>query len=193
MRYLVLTARPIFEDLVGTFAFYLLLVLTKSVTFAAAVGLAIGVAQMIRHKVIREPIPGLLLLGVMLTVTLGGLSLLMHNVSILLFKPSIIYCCIGAAMLPRGWVMRYVPDIAHDLLPDATWDRVGWAWAWLMFATAAVNVLLVSFLPPQEAAVWLLALATGSKFLLFTIQYIVLRARAAAVHYARNPKRPTDV
>lgn len=192
MRYLVQTARPIFEDLVGTLAFYLLFILTKSLILAAMVGLAIGVAQVLGHKFRREPVPGLLLLGVMLTVTLGGLSLLTHNARILLLKPSIIYCCIGATMLPRGWVTRYVPDIARSLLPDATLDRVGWAWASLMFGTAAANVLLVGVLPPQKAAMWLLAIATASKLVLFAIQYVVLRARVAAAFYASSTQDAAD-
>jgi intracellular septation protein len=186
MRYLVHTARPIFEDLISTLVFYLIFVLTGSVSLAAAVGLTIGVAQAVRHKLKQEAVPGLLVIGIALTVSLGGLSLLTHSARFLLLKPSIIYCCIGATMLPRGWVKRYVPAIALDLLPAATWDRVGWAWAWLMFGTAAVNVLLVAALPPHQAATLLLVLATGSKLALFAVQYGVLRARAEAAFRARS-------
>jgi intracellular septation protein len=139
MRYLVHTARPIFEDLIGTLVFYLIFVLTGSVIWAATIGLTIGVAQAVRHKLKREAVPGLLVIGIALTVSLGGLSLLTHSARFLLLKPSIIYCCIGATMLPRGWVKRYVPTIALDLLPTAIWDGVGWAWAWLMIGTAAAN------------------------------------------------------
>jgi intracellular septation protein A len=193
MRYLIQTARPIFEDLIGTLAFYLLFVLTGSLTLAAAVGLAIGVAQAILHKLKHEAVPGLLVIGIALTVSLGALSLLTHSASFLLLKPSIIYCCIGATMLPRGWVKRYVPAIALDLLPAATWDRAGWAWAWLMFGTATANVLLVAALPPHRAAMLLLVLATGSKLALFAAQYCVLRARAGAAFLARSADIAADV
>lgn len=192
MRYLVRTARPIFEDLIGTLAFYLLFVLTGSVIFAATVGLAIGVTQAILHKLKHDTIPGLLVIGVALTVSLGALSLLTQSASFLLIKPSIIYCCIGATMLPRGWVKRYVPAIALDLLPTASWDRVGWAWALLMFGTAAANVLLVAALPPRQAATMLLVLASVSKLALFCAQYSVLRARAGAAYAARSADIAAD-
>jgi intracellular septation protein len=192
MKYLVHTARPIFEDLIGTLAFYLLFVLTGSVGLAAAIGLAIGVAQAILHKLKREAVPGLLVIGIALTISLGGLSLLTHNARFLLLKPSIIYCCIGATMLPRGWVRRYVPAIALDLLPTATWDRVGWAWAWLMLGTAGANFLLVAALPPHRAAMLLLVLATCSKLALFAAQYGVLRARARAAFLGRSADIAAD-
>lgn len=186
MRYLIPTARPIFEDLVGTLAFYLLFLLTGSVALSAGVGLAIGLGQAVRHRLKGQPIPGLLTIGLALTVVLGGLSLLTHSARFILLKPSIVYCCIGLTMLPRGWVRRYVPDIALELLPPVTWDRVGWAWAWLMLGTAAANVLLVFTLPPRQAASLLLIAATGSKLVLFGAQYTVLRRRAGAAYRARQ-------
>lgn len=193
MRYLVHTARPLFEDLIGTLVFYLIFVLTGAVIWAAAIGLTVGVAQAVRHKLKHEAVPGLLVIGIALTISLGGVSLLTHSARFLLLKPSIIYCCIGATMLPRGWVKRYVPAIALDLLPTGIWDHVGWAWAWLMFGTAAANVLLVATLPPHRAATLLLVLASGSKLALFSVQYGVLRARAGAAFSARSTDRVADV
>lgn len=192
MRYLMPTARPIFEDLLGTLVFYLIFVLTGSVGLAAAIGLAIGVGQAVLHKLKHEDVPGLLVIGIALTISLGGLSLLTHSARFLLLKPSIIYCCIGATMLPRGWVTRYVPAIALDLLPANNWDRVGWAWAWLMFGTAAANVVFLAALPPQQAATLLLVLATCSKLALFAAQYGVLRARARSAILARSAGLATD-
>ncbi len=186
MRYLVHTARPIFEDFLGTLAFYVLFVMTGSVSLAAAVGLAIGVAQVVRHKMKDEPVPSLLMIGIILTVSLGGLSLVTNDARHLLLKPTIVYFCLGTTMLPRGWVVRYVPTIALDLLPNSTWNRVGWAWAWLMFGTAAANLGLVGSLPAGQAAMWLLVFATGSKLALFAVQYGVLRARASAALDARS-------
>src|SRR3982750_4198336 len=126
MKYLIRTARPIAEDLVGTLTFYLLFVVTGSVLLAAIIGLAISLCQALLHKMKGEPVPGLLAIGIALTITLGGLSIWTHSARFLLLKPSIIYSCIGFTMLPRGWVKRYVPEIALELLPSATWDRVGW-------------------------------------------------------------------
>ena len=186
MRYLIHTARPVFQDMLGTLAFYLLFVLTHSVVLAAAVGLAIGIGQAVLHKLRGQIVPGLLTIGITLTIVLGTVSLLTDNAGFLLLKPTIIYSCLGISMLPRGWVARYVPDLALDLLPGETWDRVGWAWAWLMFGTAAANLLLVIFLSPHQAAMVLLVVASVSKLALFIAQYAILRVRAGAAFRARQ-------
>lgn len=182
MRYLLPTVRPIVEDLAGTLAFYLLYLLTGSATLGVAIGLLIGFAQIGLHLRRGESVPTLLAAGVLLTLVLGLLSWLVEDVRLVLAKPSLIYAAIGITMLPRGWVTRYVPSIALELLPRRTFDRVGWSWAALMFATAGGNLLLVGTLPPRTAAACFAAGAAASKLLLFAGQYAVLRRRAARMH-----------
>ena len=186
MRYLLATARPILEDMAGTAVFYLLFLATGSAALGAGVGLAIGFAQVVRHRLRREKVPTLLLLGVGLTMVLGGLSLIVVDPRFLLLKPSIVYAVIGGSMLPRGWLVRYVPEIARDLIPARTFDRAGWGWAALMFATALLNALAVVMLPPGRAAALFVECAIGSKLALFAGQYCVLRARAASTYRARH-------
>lgn len=192
MRYLVSTAKPILEDLLGTAVFYAVLMATGSVIAAASAGLAVGFAQATRHRMKREQIPGLLLMGILLTITLGGLSIATDDPRIVMMKPTIVYCCIGATMLPRRWVLRYIPRIGLDMLPGATWERAGRAWTWLMFLIAVLNAVLVSSMPPREAAEWFLAIATGSKLVLFAFQYALLRARVAD-EYRKSPKGSGNV
>lgn len=185
MRYFAATARPVVEDLAGTLAFYLLYVATGSAAVAAGTGLAIGLAQIGWHIRRGGPMPMLLLLGVALTVVLAAISLATDDPRVLLAKPSVAYAVVGAIMLPRGWVIRYVPAVARDLLPARTFDRVGWAWAALMFATAALNLVLVGALPPRVAAAAFVAWGVASKLSLFLAQYVVLRARAVRAYRAR--------
>lgn len=71
------------------------------------------------------PSPMRYLLGVALTVVLSALSLVARDPRLLLLKPSIAYAVVGCAMLPRGWMTRYVPAIEVDLLPVRTFDRIG--------------------------------------------------------------------
>lgn len=185
MRYLLPTARPIVEDLAGTFAFYGLFLLTGSARLGAAVGLAIGVAQIMRHVRRREPVPTLLAMGVALTALLGGLTLLTADPRFLFVKPSIIYLAIGLTMLPRGWVRRYVPPLALELLPARTFDWVGWGWALLLLGTAALNLLFLGLLAPTKAALALAGWGLASKLLLFAGQYTVLRLRAGRIARTR--------
>lgn len=186
MRYLLPTIRPIAEELAGTLAFYLLFLLTGSSRLAAAIGLAIGLAQVARHRRRRERVPTLLAMGVALTALLGGLTFVTHDARFLLVKSSIIYTAIGVTMLPRGWVRAYVPATALELLPVRTFDWVGWGWAALLLGTAALNVLLVATLPPTRAAATFALWGITSKLLLFAGQYSVLRRRAGRTYAARR-------
>ncbi len=186
MRYLLASIRPLLEDLAGTLVFYVLYLIIGVAWIAAAIGLALGLVQIAVHLHRRERVPAILLMGVALTALLGLVTVLLQDARFVLLKPSIIYLCVAATMLPRGWVTRYVPDIALDLLPARTFDRVGWAWAALMFATAALNVALLATLPPREAAAWFVILAATSKFALFGAQYATLRMRAGRVYAERR-------
>jgi intracellular septation protein len=185
VRYLLASARPILEDLAGTLAFYLLYLVTGSAQLAAAIGLAIGILQIAAHALRRRPVPTLLLMGVALTAVLGTMTFFTRDARFMLLKPSIVYACIGVTMLARGWVTRYVPDIARELLPQSTFDRVGWGWAALILGTALLNLALVATLSPHRAALWFAIWAAASKLALFAGQYTVLRLRAGRAYRSR--------
>lgn len=186
LRYLFLTARPIAEDLAGTLAFYVLFLCTGSARLAAAVGVALGLAQIAGHFARRRRPPVLLLVGVSLTALLGGMTIVTADPRFVLLKPSIVYGAVGVTMLQRGWVRRYVPPIALALLSARTLDRVGWGWAALLLGSAFVNLALVASLPPLAAATALLIGGLAAKLLLFIGKYTMLsrRARDAAIEGA---------
>lgn len=186
MPYLFASARPILEDMAGTIVFYLVYLTTGSAALGAGVGVALGLGQIIRHRLHGKAVPTLLLLGVGLTVALGALSLVARSPRFLLLKPSIVYGVIGGSMLPREWLVRYVPVIARDLVPAQTFNRAGWGWAGLMFATAGLNLVLVLSLAPARAATSFVLWAIASNFCVFGAQYWVIRRCAVRTYRARH-------
>jgi intracellular septation protein A len=187
---LLRAARPVLEDLGRTLAFYLVYLLTGSPRVGAGIGLAVGLAQLAGFRMRRETPPALLLTGLALTVVLGGLTYVTRDARFLLVKPSIIYACVGAAMLPKGWLARYLPAVVRELAPAVAIDRAGRAWAGLMFGTALLNLALVAVLPPRSAAGVLAIWAGGSKLVLFAAQYAGLRRQVRrALGDGREAKR----
>ena len=65
-----------------------------------------------------------------------------------MLKPSVIYCIVGAVMLKRGWMNRYLPERAAPVADVAT--TFGYVWAGLMFASAALNIALALSLDAQD-------------------------------------------
>ena len=90
-------------------------------------------------------------------------------------KPSVIYVIVGIVMLRPGWLNRYLPPIAIEVVPDIAFT-FGFVWAGLMFASAALN-LVVAF--TLDAATWAIVMSIwgmASKIAMFLIQYTVMRA-----------------
>ena len=103
----------------------------------------------------------------------GTATFLTNDPRFVMLKPSVIYCIVGAVMLKRGWMNRYLPPIAAR--PCRTSPSIfGYVWAGLMFGSAALNIVLALTL---DAVTWAAAMSIwgiGSKIALFLIQYAVM-------------------
>ena len=133
--------RMVFEILAG-WLFLAVYLATDNIYLATLLGLATGLGQAIwmisrRQKV--DPIQWMILA---LIVGLGSATILTHNPTYIVFKPSIFEACIGFMMLRPGWLVRYVPSCARDLVPRLLllW---GYLWAAAWFALAASSLLVV--------------------------------------------------
>jgi intracellular septation protein len=142
--------------------------------------------QLLVLKARGRTAPPLLLMGVGLTLVLGGVTFVTQDARFMLVKPSLIYACVGFAMLPRGWLGRYFPEIVTETLSPGAINRAGWSWAGLMFATALLNLALVAALPPKLAAAALAIWAAASKIALFLVQYVTIRREVRRVRLART-------
>jgi intracellular septation protein A len=131
-------ARLLLLDLASTLVFLLLFLLTHNTMLSVGLGVAFGVAQIGIQFVRGKRIDVMEWLSLFLVVAAGTATLLTHDPRFVLFKPSVIYAIVGVVMLKPGWLNRYLPDIARTVMPDVA-VVVGYAWAVLMFVSAAVN------------------------------------------------------
>ena len=138
MKYFLNAARLLLLDLASTLVFLLLFLLTHNTLLAVGVGVAFGVAQIGIQLFRGKRIEAMEWLSLFLVVAAGSATLLTHDPRFVLFKPSVIYAIVGVVMLKPGWLNRYLPDIARTVMPDVA-VVVGYAWAALMFVSAAVN------------------------------------------------------
>jgi intracellular septation protein A len=115
-----------------------------------------------------------LILG--MVIVLGAVALATEDGRFVMVKPSIVHFAIGAVMLRRGWMMRYLPPIVRDNIPDSVLVTSGYAWAALMFTLGALNIA-VAVTMPFSVWVWFISVgAVGAKIVAFLVQYIVFRA-----------------
>ena len=107
-------------------------------------------------------------------VASGTATLVSHDVRFMMVKLSVVYLLVGAVMCKPGWMNRYLPPMALELVPDVT-ITFGYVWAGLMFFSAAFNLVLAM---TCSFVVWASVISIYgivSKLALFLISFATLR------------------
>ena len=168
-------ARPILIDLAATLVFYGVLAVTGQVAVAVAVGMVLGVAQLVVTRARGRKVSALQAMSLALVVVMGGATLFTHDARFILIKPTIVYAAVGAAMLQRGWMARYMPPAAQNRIPERYVVGAGRVWAGLMFLSAALNLALALTLDAASVARVMAIWSPATKIALFAGQYLLFR------------------
>jgi hypothetical protein len=91
-----------------------------------------------------------------------------------LAKPSVAHFAIGAIMLKRGWMLRYMPPIVTETISEYV-TIAGYAWAALMFALGAGVIAVASTGDLKLWAIYVSVVALGAKVAAFAVQYVAFR------------------
>ena len=173
MNSLLFAARPLISDFFPTIAFAVLIALHLDVRIATGAALLIGVLQVTIQHLRRQKIELLQWASLGLVVVFGTLGIMTNDPRFLMAKPTIIYIAIGVVMLKRGWMLRYLPPIAHGR-GEPMMIRFGYIWSGLMFATALANLAVAVTLPRLWPA-FIAVVPMASKIALFAAQYVTIR------------------
>jgi intracellular septation protein len=172
-------------DFFSTIVFLALYFITGNIPLATGVAIAGAIAQVIYARVKGEPLSFMTYASLGLVIVLGGATLLTNDPRFVLAKPAIGHFAVGAIMLKRGWMLRYLPPIVTDTIPEYV-TIAGYAWAALMFALGAGVIAVASTGDMKLWAFYVTAVAIGAKIAAFALQYaafrilITNRIRAAA-------------
>ncbi len=175
MANLMHSARLLVSDLASTILFLVVLLITKDLMVAVALGVGLGVIQIGWMKLRRQKIDTMQWLSIGLVVVSGIATMLTSDARFVMAKPSVIYCIVGAYMLRPGWMNRYMPPVALQTVPDIAWI-FGFVWAGLMFGSAALNIVLALTLDPVSWSATMSIWGIASKAALFLVQYATMRA-----------------
>jgi intracellular septation protein A len=119
-----------------------------------------------------------------LVTVLGCASLMTGDPRFVMVKPTVIYLTIGAAMMQRDWMDRYIPGRAKAYIPDRMIVIWGYVWAGLMFATAAANLAIAVAVGRHAWLVFIGVFPLASKLALFAAHYLSFRHVAMRNHRA---------
>jgi intracellular septation protein A len=147
---------------------------TDNVLLATGVAIASSVAQVIYAHVKGQPLGFMTYASLALVVVLGTATLLTNDPRFVLAKPAIGHFAIGAIMLKRGWMLRYMPPIVAETIPEYV-TFAGYAWAALMFALGAGTIAIAATGDLKLWAIYVSVIALGAKIAAFAVQYVAFR------------------
>jgi predicted dienelactone hydrolase/intracellular septation protein A len=164
------------NDLFSAILFLAVYLITANITAAAAVAITVGLAQIAVQRFTRRRVWPMQWISLAVVVVLSAASIATQSPRFVMLKPSLGHLAIAAAMLKRGWMSRYLPEVAQRYLPRNAPIIAGYAWAGLMATLGLANILIALYAPLATWAWFISVGAIGAKVAAFVLQYAVFRA-----------------
>jgi intracellular septation protein A len=185
MRNLLEAGRMLLLDMAATLFFLVLYLLTHNVALSVVFGMALGVAQIGWQLARGKPIDTMQWMSLFLVLGAGTVTLITNDPRFLMIKPTVIYLIVGIVMLKRGWMNRYLPPIAIELVSDIA-VIFGYAWSGLMFFSAALNLIVALNFSVVTWSATMSIWGIVSKAALFLIGYAIMRIIGARRYRRRQ-------
>jgi intracellular septation protein len=179
MKNLFEAGKVLLLDMAATLFFLLLYLLTHNVALSVVLGMALGAAQIGWQLARGKPIDTMQWMSLFLVLGAGTVTLITNDPRFVMIKPSVIYLIVGVVMLKRGWMNRYLPPIAIELVPDIA-VIFGYAWSGLMFFSAALNLVVALNVSVVTWSATMSIYGIASKAAMFLVGYAVMRCIGVA-------------
>jgi intracellular septation protein len=185
MRNLLEAGRMLLLDMAATLFFLVLYLLTHNVALSVVLGMALGMAQIGWQLARRLPVDTMRWMSLFLVLGAGTVTLITNDPRFVMMKPTVIYLIVGIVMLKRGWMNRYLPPIAIELVPDIA-VIFGYAWSGLMFFSAVLNLIVALNFSVVTWSATMSIWGIVSKLALFLIGYVIMRSIGARRYRRRQ-------
>ena len=179
MRTLLYAIGPMLFDSLGIIVFAILLAAGAGIVVATVAGTVVAVAVVGYELARGNKVAALQWISLVSVLLTAAATLFTGDPRFVMAKPTIVYLIVGTVMLRKGWLNRYIPPEQMAIVGDVM-DRFGMIWSAMMFASAALNLIVALFF----TAWWPLFIGVfplASKFGLFavhiTVVHFVMQAR----------------
>lgn len=168
--------KQLFADFFSTIVFLAIWAATGDIYVATGVAIAGAVAQfaLARHQ--GRALDVMNWASLALVLVLGGATILTHDPRFVMLKPSIAHFAIGAVMLRRGWMLRYLPPFVKEHVPENAIVIAGYSWAALMMVLGLTNIAIAATGDVRLWAWYVSVGALGAKLVAFGVQYLIFRS-----------------
>ena len=163
------------NDLLSAILFFAIYLITGNIVVAAAIAIAVGLAQLVRTKLAGRRVEPMQWMVLGLVLVLGTATILTQSPRFMMIKPSIGHFAVAAIMLKRGWMTRYLPDIVVQNVDASIIVASGYAWAGLLAAIGLANLGFASYGDVATWAWFISVGAMGAKIVALALQYVIFR------------------
>jgi intracellular septation protein len=161
-------------DFLSTIVFLVVYLATDNIVLATGVAIAGAVAQVIYARIKGNELGYMTWASLGLVIVLGSATILTNDPRFVLAKPAIAHFAIGTIMLKRGWMLRYMPAIVSETIPEYV-TLAGFAWAAMMFALGCGTIAIAMTGDLKLWTFYVSVVLVGAKVAAFAIQYVVFR------------------
>jgi intracellular septation protein A len=166
--------RKLIADFLSTIVFLIVWAATGDVLVATAVAVGTAIVNVVHARLVGRKLDLMSWASLALVLVLGGATFLTHDPRYVLIKPSIAHFAIGAIMLRRGWMSRYMPPAVLDHAPELP-VIAGYAWAVLMFTLGAGTIATAMAGDIRLWTLYVSVVAVGAKIVAFALQLLLFR------------------
>jgi intracellular septation protein A len=161
-------------DFLSTILFLVIYLATDNVLLATGVAIGGAVAQVIYSRIKGQSLAYMTWASLALVIVLGTATLLTNDPRFVLAKPAIGHFAVGLIMLKRGWMLRYLPPIVTETIPEYV-TFAGYAWAALMFVLGAGTIGVAATGDMKLWTFYVTVVLLGAKVAAFAVQYVAFR------------------
>ena len=168
--------RQLLSDFLSAILFLVVYGLSGNLFATAAIAVAAGMAQLAYIWATGRRVEPMQWMSLGLVVVLGSATMLTQSPRFIMVKPTIVHLAVAAAMLRRGWMIRYLPEVVLRNVPESTIVAAGYAWAALLAVLGFTNLIIALRF---DFVIWAWFISVGSvgaKLAAFALQYGVFRA-----------------
>ncbi len=146
---------------------------------ATAIAIAVTIAMIVYAKIRHGKIEKMLWVNGIIISVLGGVTLLLHDQTYIMWKPTVLYWLMAAILLISKWFFNknFIQQIMGKMLnpPAATWNKLNLAWAIFFILLGFLN-LYVAFNYSLDTWVnFKLFGVTSMMFVFMIVQTLLLR------------------
>jgi intracellular septation protein A len=162
------------SDFFSALVFVAIYVATDNVILATAVAVTGAIAQVIYARVKGKELGFMTWASLGLVIVLGAATIFTRDPRFVLAKPAIAHFAIGIIMLKRGWMLRYMPPVVAETIPEYV-TIAGYAWAALMFVLGIGTILVAMTGDLKLWTIYVSVVLVSAKLGAFALQYAVFR------------------